>query len=105
MANEIVAGGKSTYKSDIFSLGMVLSELITGDAPFADLANDVAIGFAIDKGDRSPLPDATDASTTAGKAMSARWKAELSAQEHQRRLPRRSDAWMDDNVRVRRGEA
>ena len=46
---------------------MLLSELVTGEAPFAELENERAISKALDRGERPrlPAPDPDDAAATA----------------------------------------
>ena len=55
------------HPTTIFSLGVLMAELVTGIAPFAHLDNDLAIGKAMDRGERPLLPslDASDVATCA----------------------------------------
>lgn len=57
LAPELVAGGDATVESDIYALGCVLYELVTGRPPYADATRPAEIGFAHLVED---VPDARD---------------------------------------------
>ncbi|KAG8755391.1 hypothetical protein FRC12_010895 [Ceratobasidium sp. 428] len=44
---EVLESGTSTPESDVFALGMTILEIITGDKPFSEMANDVVVMRAI----------------------------------------------------------
>ena len=73
----------SEKPADIFSLAMLMSELITGEAPYAHLDNTVQITHAIvNDGERPelPSPDASDVSACAVvELIKAAWAEEPSA--------------------------
>jgi len=56
MAPEVLKGEPYTQKSDIYSLGMVLYELITGLPPYAEQAHDVNLALMILQGIRPQFP-------------------------------------------------
>src|SRR5688500_9340470 len=55
MAPEILQGKKYTIASDIYSLGMIMWELITGRMPFWDQKNDIGLIVNICKNIRPPI--------------------------------------------------
>ena len=57
MAPEVGNGERASKASDIFSLGMLLNELLTGVVPYAHLDNDMAVALAVQRGERPDLPD------------------------------------------------
>ncbi|CAG8663298.1 9871_t:CDS:1, partial [Paraglomus brasilianum] len=56
MAPEVLRGEKYTQASDIYSLGMVMYEIITGCPPFAQSAHDVNLALQICQGARPQFP-------------------------------------------------
>jgi len=56
MAPEVLKGGKYTQKSDIYSLGMIMYELITGLPPYAKQTHDVNLALMIIQGIRPQFP-------------------------------------------------
>ena len=59
IAPEVLRGHKPTLKSDNFSLGCLLYEIISGRPPFAHLTNDAAVTLAVTQGARPELPAPT----------------------------------------------
>ncbi|KAG9303170.1 hypothetical protein G9A89_001786 [Geosiphon pyriformis] len=57
MAPEILLGGEYTNKSDIYSLGMIIWEIISGWPPFNDRAHDHCLVSDIISGERPPILD------------------------------------------------
>src|SRR6185295_5335412 len=60
MAPEIWRGERATRQSDLYSLGILLYELLAGMTPHADIAGP-ALGSAVQQGDIPRLGDATSA--------------------------------------------
>jgi len=56
MAPEVLKGEKYTQKSDIYSLGMVMHELITGLPPYIEQAHDTNLALMIIQGIRPQFP-------------------------------------------------
>jgi len=56
MAPEILKGERYTQASDIYSLGMVMYELITGLPPYAEQDHDVNLALMIIQGVRPQFP-------------------------------------------------
>ena len=42
--------------ADVYSFGVLISEVLTGASPFPHLSNDVQVGQAVDSGERPALP-------------------------------------------------
>ena len=76
-------GKKAKEPADIFSLAMLMSELVTGEAPYAHLDRMEQINYAIvNKGERPelPSPDASDVSACAVvELIKAAWAEDPSA--------------------------
>jgi serine/threonine protein kinase/formylglycine-generating enzyme required for sulfatase activity len=60
MAPEIWRGERATRQSDLYSLGILLYELLAGEAPHAEVGS-AALGSAVQQGDIPSLADATSA--------------------------------------------
>jgi serine/threonine protein kinase len=56
IAPEVLIGQPYTQKSDIYSLGMVLYELITCLPPYAEQAHDTNLALKIIRGERPQFP-------------------------------------------------
>ncbi len=56
LAPEVLDSGLHTEKSDIYSLGMILWEIFTGNEPYAGLS-DAAVIRKVTKGDREIIPE------------------------------------------------
>jgi len=66
MAPELWATGAAlTSAADVFSTAMMLAQLLTGSAPFANAPNDLAIQNAVHQGQRPALPPSTPAALSA----------------------------------------
>ena len=65
MAPEVLKGRKPTLASDMFSLAMLLYEIVSGQPPYAHLENDPAVALAVTQGERLELP----APATPGEAL------------------------------------
>ena len=65
MAPEVLLGRKPTLASDIFSLAMLLYEIVSGQPPYAHLENEPAVTHAVTQGERLELP----APATPGEAL------------------------------------
>jgi eukaryotic-like serine/threonine-protein kinase len=76
IAPEVANGGKVDYSSDIFSLAIVLCALLTGIFPFEQLTVEVAILFAIAKGERPVLPPGLSPGLT--RLLEAMWSGDPS---------------------------
>ena len=75
-------GAKAAEPADVFSLAVLMAELISGVVPFAHLDNDIAIGMALNRGERPalPSPDASDlASCEVVELIGAAWAEDPSA--------------------------
>ncbi|CAG8485075.1 32161_t:CDS:2, partial [Racocetra persica] len=59
VAPEILRGGVYTDKSDIYSFGIIMAELASGNAPFSNLKHDHYLVREILKGARPEFPDET----------------------------------------------
>ncbi|KAI0820321.1 Pkinase-domain-containing protein [Trametes gibbosa] len=57
MAPEVIELKGASTKSDIWSLGCTVIELLTGRPPYADIANSMSVMFRIVEDDRPPLPE------------------------------------------------
>ncbi|RHZ44984.1 hypothetical protein Glove_701g13 [Diversispora epigaea] len=57
MAPEVLRGEKYTQASDIYSFGMIMWEISTGQLPFSGRAHDVHLAMDICKGHRPPISD------------------------------------------------
>jgi serine/threonine protein kinase len=61
MAPEVIKGGDVGWQSDIWSLGCVVSEMLTGLRPFAQFDNPAkALNFIVSSTERVPLPEQCD---------------------------------------------
>lgn len=56
LAPEVVAGGKADGKSDVYSMGVIMYELITCYLPWQHVANPFMIIVALNRGESLPLP-------------------------------------------------
>ena len=65
MAPEVLLGRKPTLASDMFSLAMLLYEIVSGQPPYAHLENEPAVTHAVTQGERLELP----APATPGEAL------------------------------------
>ncbi|GBB87806.1 hypothetical protein RclHR1_01430015 [Rhizophagus clarus] len=65
VAPEVLRGGEFTETADIYGFGMVMSELISGEAPFADRDYDLHLALDICKGERPSIPEYTPKSYAA----------------------------------------
>ena len=65
MAPEVLLGRKPTLASDMFSLAMLLYEIVSGQPPYAHLENEPAVTHAVTQGERLELP----APATSGEAL------------------------------------
>ena len=64
MAPEVLRGASPKKPSDVFSFAMLVSMLLTGDAPFGHLQDPMQIGFAmVNEGARPPLPSSLSSSS------------------------------------------
>ena len=64
MAPELGEAGaldRDGASADIFAVAVLLAEVLTGDEPFADARNDVAIALRVRDGERPALPKSTPA--------------------------------------------
>ena len=52
-------GGKHSYLSDIYSLGIFFWELLTGRVPYEDAEDDMQIRVHVSGGGREPIPSGT----------------------------------------------
>jgi serine/threonine protein kinase len=59
VAPEILRGGEFTKEADIYGFGMLMSEIISGEVPFADRDYDVHLALDICKGERPFIPEYT----------------------------------------------
>ncbi|EXX60790.1 uncharacterized protein OCT59_006999 [Rhizophagus irregularis] len=59
VAPEVLRGGEFTKAADIYGFGMLMSELISGEAPFIDRDYDLHLALDICKGERPPIPEYT----------------------------------------------
>ncbi|RGB40078.1 kinase-like domain-containing protein, partial [Rhizophagus diaphanus] len=59
VAPEVLRGGKFTKSADIYGFGMVMSEIICGNVPFADRDYDLHLALDICKGERPSIPEYT----------------------------------------------
>ncbi|KAH9852020.1 Pkinase-domain-containing protein [Lenzites betulinus] len=57
MAPEVIELKGASTKSDIWSLGCTVVELLTGRPPYADIANSMSVMFRIVEDERPPLPE------------------------------------------------
>jgi len=57
MSPEVLKGERYTPAADIYSLGMVMHEMITGLPPYAEQAHDVNLALMILQGERPQFPD------------------------------------------------
>ena len=92
MAPEVGNGERASKASDIFSLGMLLNELLTGVVPFAHLDNDMAVALAVRDGVRPDLPDTSYGSGGGGGGDSTESLAELIGSMWQAAPPKRPEA-------------
>ena len=65
MAPEVLLGRKPALASDMFSLAMLLNEIVSGQPPYAHLKNEPAVTHAVTQGERLELP----APATSGEAL------------------------------------
>ena len=92
MAPEVGNGERASKASDIFSLGMLLNELLTGVVPYAHLDNDMAVARAVERGVRPDLPDTSYGSGGGGGEDSTDSLAELIGSMWQAAPPKRPEA-------------
>lgn len=76
MPPEVFTGGVYDTRSDIFSFGMVLWELLTGQIPFGEANNQFMVLQLIDNGERPYIP--TDCQPTFRDLIRACWETEPS---------------------------
>ncbi|RGB40087.1 kinase-like domain-containing protein, partial [Rhizophagus diaphanus] len=57
VAPEVLRGKEFTEKSDVYGFGMVMSEIISGKAPFADKDDGLYLTIDICKGERPLIPE------------------------------------------------
>ncbi|KAG5641912.1 hypothetical protein DXG03_003979 [Asterophora parasitica] len=57
MAPEVIELKGASTKSDIWSLACTVIELLTGQPPYAEIANSMSVMFRIVEDERPPLPD------------------------------------------------
>jgi serine/threonine protein kinase len=65
VAPEVLRGGEFTKAADIYGFGMVMSEIISGEAPFVDRDYDLHLALDICKGKRPLIPEYTPESYAA----------------------------------------
>src|SRR6185369_9172878 len=56
VAPEILRGEKFTKAADIYGFGMIMWEILSGEAPFMDREYDEYLALNICKGERPPIP-------------------------------------------------
>ena len=56
LAPEVIRGNPYTEKADIYSLGMLTWEILTGKLPFSDCSHDTYLASKICNGERPPIP-------------------------------------------------
>lgn len=56
MSPEVLGGAEPQAPADVFALGMLIVQMLTGNAPFHDVPNEFAISLAIRDGKRPTLP-------------------------------------------------
>ncbi|PKK61803.1 kinase-like protein [Rhizophagus irregularis] len=59
IAPEVLRGGEFTKAADVYGFGMVMSEIICGNVPFADRDYDLHLAIDIGNGERPPIPEYT----------------------------------------------
>lgn len=59
VAPEVLRGGEFTKAADIYGFGMLMSEIISGEAPFIDRDYDLHLALDICKGERPQIPEYT----------------------------------------------
>jgi serine/threonine protein kinase len=59
VAPEVSKGGKAEYASDVFSVAILFSAILSGTNPFAHLTNGTAVMYAVLEGQRPKLPSTT----------------------------------------------
>ena len=62
MAPELGEAGaldRDGASADVFAVAVLLAEVLTGDEPFGDARNDVAIALRVRDGERPALPKST----------------------------------------------
>ncbi|GBB84826.1 hypothetical protein RclHR1_01140015 [Rhizophagus clarus] len=59
VAPEVLRGGKFTKEADIYGIGMIMSEVISGESPFVDREYDMNLSLAICNGQRPQIPEYT----------------------------------------------
>jgi serine/threonine protein kinase len=57
VAPEVLRGGEFTKEADIYGFGMLMSEVISGEAPFFDRDYDVHLALDICNGERPLIPE------------------------------------------------
>src|SRR2546421_6360078 len=57
VAPEIIQCQKYTKAADIYSIGMIVWEMVTGEVPFASETPDFRLSIKIIEGDRPDIPD------------------------------------------------
>jgi serine/threonine protein kinase len=55
IAPEVIAGNKTTFKSDIYSVGMLMWEISSGQPPFANIDHDINLAMNIVNGIRPKI--------------------------------------------------
>ncbi|CAB4488064.1 unnamed protein product [Rhizophagus irregularis] len=59
IAPEVLRGGEFTKAADVYGFGMVMSEIICGNVPFADRDYDLHLAIDICNGERPPISEYT----------------------------------------------